>query len=63
MTFEPDAVLSPCVGVCTLGNDGLCLGCLRTGAEIAAWSALDEAARLRFMDVVLPARAERRQTP
>ena len=36
---------------------------LRTGAEIAAWSALDETTRLHFMDVVLPARAERRQTP
>ena len=51
------AVLSPCTGVCTLGEDGLCLGCHRTGDEIAAWATLGDAARLRFMMQVLPARA------
>lgn len=44
------AVLSPCVGVCELGADGLCTGCRRTGAEIAAWPAMDDAARLRVME-------------
>ena len=38
------AVLSPCTGVCTLGEDGLCLGCHRTGDEIAAWATLGDAA-------------------
>ncbi|MCL5799563.1 MAG: DUF1289 domain-containing protein [Gammaproteobacteria bacterium] len=31
---------SPCVGVCRIGTDGLCLGCLRTLAEIAAWGRM-----------------------
>lgn len=44
------AVLSPCVGVCELGTDGLCAGCRRTVAEIAAWSTMDDAARLRVME-------------
>lgn len=31
-------VKSPCVGVCRLDKvSGLCVGCLRTGAEIALW--------------------------
>lgn len=25
---------SPCIGVCRLGDDGRCLGCLRTMEEI-----------------------------
>ncbi len=29
---------SPCIGVCQLDpGSGLCAGCMRTGAEIAAW--------------------------
>ncbi|WP_420426573.1 DUF1289 domain-containing protein [Algiphilus sp.] len=29
---------SPCIGVCALdGPEGLCVGCLRTGNEIAEW--------------------------
>lgn len=51
------AVLSPCIGICLLDARGLCLGCHRTGQEIAAWSGLDDAARLHLMEVVLPARA------
>ena len=36
--FTPP-VLSPCIGICHLGADGLCEGCLRTGDEIARWMA------------------------
>lgn len=49
-------ILSPCIGVCELDTDGLCQGCLRTGDEIAAWSSLSDAERLRLMTQVLPAR-------
>jgi predicted Fe-S protein YdhL (DUF1289 family) len=38
-------VISPCVSVCRMGDDGLCAGCLRTLAEIAGWSRLDDAGR------------------
>ena len=54
------AVLSPCVGVCTMDADGLCGGCLRTLDEIARWSAMGDAERLRLMDEVLPARESAR---
>jgi predicted Fe-S protein YdhL (DUF1289 family) len=51
---------SPCIGVCTLGSDGLCEGCLRTGAEIAAWAGMAEEERRRIMDSVLPSRIKGR---
>jgi len=56
MTTSFRAVLSPCVGVCALGVDGLCQGCLRNVDEIAAWSRLSDAERLHVMDVLLPQR-------
>ena len=56
MTTSFRAVLSPCIGVCSLGDDGLCEGCLRTVDEIAAWSRLSDAERLHVMETLLPAR-------
>lgn len=50
------AVLSPCIGVCTMAEDGLCHGCHRSGAEIARWSQMGDDERLRLMDSVLPER-------
>ena len=44
------AVLSPCIGICTLGDDGLCLGCHRTSVEIARWVQMDDDQRLRLME-------------
>ncbi len=51
---------TPCVGVCQ-ARDGACVGCLRTLAEIAAWSGLSEAERLRIMHHELPQRRQRAQ--
>ena len=50
--------MTPCIGICTLGDDGLCMGCLRTGDEIGAWSLMSDADRLRIMDEVLPKRSQ-----
>ena len=52
------AVLSPCVGICDLGDDGLCRGCLRTVGEIASWSTMGDAQRLRVIEE-LPSREAR----
>jgi len=54
------AVQSPCIGVCTINDDGLCDGCLRTRDEIAGWLGMDDARRAHLMDCVLPARELRR---
>ena len=52
---EPD---SPCVKVCVLDRtSGLCLGCLRTGEEIAAWPAMPPEARRALLGE-LPARRD-----
>jgi predicted Fe-S protein YdhL (DUF1289 family) len=55
------AVLSPCIGVCTLDEAGLCHGCLRNTSEIARWIHMDDDERLRLMEHVLPAREAARQ--
>ena len=55
------AVLSPCIGVCTIAEDGLCGGCHRTTSEIARWSQMDDNERLRLMELVLPDRESRRR--
>ncbi len=60
MTYQYRAVLSPCIGICNLEDDGLCAGCHRTGTEIAQWSTMNDAARLRMMDEVLPQREAQR---
>lgn len=38
-------VRSPCVNICALDDQDVCTGCQRTGAEITAWSGLNNAAR------------------
>jgi predicted Fe-S protein YdhL (DUF1289 family) len=43
--------VSPCVAICRLDpQSGRCIGCGRTIDEIAAWPALDEAARRAILD-------------
>ena len=57
MSLETLPIVStPCIGVCRLDRDNLCMGCRRTLGEIAAWSRLDESERLRLMREVLPLR-------
>ncbi|MEM9628787.1 MAG: DUF1289 domain-containing protein [Pseudomonadota bacterium] len=54
----PSRPISPCVGVCELDEvSGYCLGCARTGDEIAGWSRADEAERQAIW-AALPARFE-----
>lgn len=48
---------SPCINVCKMDDArGLCLGCMRTIDEIAAWSTLNDDARLAIWKT-LPERA------
>lgn len=54
-----DEPQSPCVKICLMHpTEGLCIGCLRTLAEIAAWSQMSPQAR-RAVLAELPARAPR----
>ena len=54
------AVLSPCVGICVLDENGLCEGCHRSSAEIARWSQMNDDERLHLMEDVLPQREAQR---
>lgn len=48
---------SPCRNICVIDRHSrLCIGCYRTGEEIAAWSAMTPEAR-RALIAELPARA------
>lgn len=35
-------VPSPCVSICALDEDDVCVGCFRTGQEISQWGLLPE---------------------
>jgi predicted Fe-S protein YdhL (DUF1289 family) len=53
------AVPSPCVNICRLDAQGLCIGCRRTLDEIAEWSRAREARRREILRE-LPLRAAAR---
>jgi predicted Fe-S protein YdhL (DUF1289 family) len=56
--LKPAAVASPCVNICRLDAQGLCIGCRRTLSEIAEWSQASDARRLEIL-VALKTRALR----
>jgi predicted Fe-S protein YdhL (DUF1289 family) len=43
------AAASPCINVCQLDAQGLCVGCRRTLDEIAEWSSASEARRREIL--------------
>jgi len=55
MSLPPGTITSPCVSICSLDEDDVCIGCYRTAGEIRDWLLLDDEERL---DVI--ARAEER---
>lgn len=55
---ENVALPSPCISVCQLDQgSGLCLGCFRTGAEIAAWRSMSPAEQRDLLDTLRDRRA------
>ena len=49
-TFET-AIQSPCINICDLDDDSICLGCYRAIEEIAAWGMLDNAEKLEIIEL------------
>jgi len=45
MAAEVKKVRSPCVNVCALNQNDVCIGCQRTGEEIRCWSTMTDAER------------------
>ncbi len=61
--WKRDEIESPCVKTCILHPAAkLCVGCLRSGEEIAAWSRLSPERRRAIM-AELPSRAHRLTAP
>lgn len=58
MSESKKRVASPCVHICCLDDNDVCLGCYRTGDEICQWGAMDDDARREVMKKV----AEREQS-
>lgn len=60
MSNDPDPhftpPLTPCIGTCRLDQRGYCIGCQRSGEEIARWRVMGDDERLRYMREILPAR-------
>lgn len=55
--WQRDEIASPCIKICVIHPDAkICVGCYRSGAEIAQWSAMTPEARATLMDD-LPNRA------
>lgn len=57
--WHRDEVQSPCVKLCVIHPaEGLCVGCLRTIAEITGWGTMSAAERAAIM-AALPGRGPR----
>jgi uncharacterized protein len=44
-----EGVPSPCVDICRLDDNGLCIGCRRTIGEISEWPRAGEARRREIL--------------
>lgn len=45
MTRVVDKVRSPCVSICALDQNDVCIGCQRTGEEILRWTMMTDEER------------------
>jgi predicted Fe-S protein YdhL (DUF1289 family) len=51
-------VKSPCVAVCALDENDVCIGCYRTGNEITQWGEMDNQAKAEVMKSVAKREAD-----
>ncbi len=56
MTISPKPnekpVKSPCVSLCALDINDICMGCQRSGDEISRWGAMSNQQRLEVLERV-----------
>lgn len=52
MSENKGTMVSPCVGVCALDEDDVCVGCYRTGQEITLWGSMTDEQRKDVMEKV-----------
>ena len=49
---EPEEIQSPCVSICALDADDMCVGCYRTGDEITRWWGMNTAEKQQILEKV-----------
>lgn len=54
-----DTIQSPCIDVCELDDNNVCIGCFRHSDEIMAWPTLDAQGKRTVLGRI----AERRKAP
>ncbi|CCJ08773.1 DUF1289 domain-containing protein [Methylocystis sp. SC2] len=52
---------SPCIKICELDQDGVCVGCGRTRAEIAGWMSMSDAQKAEVVELAERRRSARRK--
>lgn len=50
MSVGPQEVASPCISVCELDEQEICLGCGRSLQDIADWSAASDSQRQQILE-------------
>jgi uncharacterized protein len=51
-TEQENTVESPCVSICALDENDVCIGCHRTGLEITHWQSMSNEEKANVMDKV-----------
>lgn len=46
-------ISSPCVSICALDEDDICVGCYRSGSEITNWSTMSDEEKGKVMELVV----------
>lgn len=49
MSEQERPVASPCVHICALDDEDICIGCQRSVAEITRWSRMDNTERRQVL--------------
>ncbi len=50
MVNQDLSIISPCIGICKLGHDNVCLGCFRTPEEIRVWRGASRDEQLEILE-------------
>ncbi|MDF0730440.1 DUF1289 domain-containing protein [Pseudomonas entomophila] len=51
MNEQERPVASPCVNICALDEQDVCIGCQRTVQEITRWTRMDNQERRRVLEL------------
>lgn len=59
LSKKPQIVPSPCVDICALNDDDVCIGCYRSGDEITAWGKMSNDEKKQTLQKVRERRSQK----